>query len=46
MMDIEDDEIIFNSIFSLMVKSDDEEDSNEVTLFELKVDLDSFPAKI
>lgn len=36
MMDIEDDESVFNSIFSLMAKSYDEEDTNKVTLFELK----------
>jgi len=33
MMAIEDDESIFNSIFSLMANSDDEEDSDEVTFF-------------
>lgn len=39
MMAIEDDDIIVNSIFSLMVTSDDEDDAPEVTLFELKDDL-------
>jgi len=42
-MAIEDDESIFNSIFSLMANSDDEEDSDEVTLFDLKDDLDNLP---
>ncbi|KAH0717328.1 hypothetical protein KY290_013941 [Solanum tuberosum] len=44
-MAIEDDESIFNSIFSLMANSDDEEDSDEVTLFYLKDDLDNLPIK-
>ena len=43
MISIEDYESVFNSIFSLMAKFDDDEDSNEVTLFELKDDLDNFP---
>ncbi len=37
MIVIEYDENVFNSIFSLMRKSDDEEDRNEVTLFDLKM---------
>ena len=41
MMAIEDDESIFNSIFSLMEKCDDEEDTNEVTVFHIKNDLDT-----
>jgi len=41
MMAIKDDESIFNSIFSLMANSDDEEDSNEVTFLDLKNDLDT-----
>ncbi|XP_049406323.1 uncharacterized protein LOC125869989 [Solanum stenotomum] len=45
MMAIEDDESIFNSIFSLMANSDNEEDSDEVTLFYLKDDLDNLPIK-
>ena len=40
-MAIEDDESIFNSIFSLMEKCDDEEDTNEVTVFHIKNDLDT-----
>ncbi|KAH0689140.1 hypothetical protein KY289_016498 [Solanum tuberosum] len=43
MMAIENDESIFNSIFSLMANSDDEEDSDEVTLFDLKDDIDNLP---
>ncbi|XP_049373989.1 uncharacterized protein LOC125839052 [Solanum verrucosum] len=45
MMAIEDNESVFNSIFSLMAKSDDEDDSDEVTLFDLKDDLDVFPVE-
>jgi len=45
MMAIEDDENVFNSIFSLMAKSDDKEDQNEVTLLDLKDDLDSLSIK-
>ncbi|XP_015169753.1 uncharacterized protein [Solanum tuberosum] len=45
MMAIEDDESIFNSIFSLMVKFDDDEDPYKVTLFDLKDDLDTFPVE-
>ena len=41
MMAIQDDETVYNSIFSLMAKSDNEEDLNEVTLFDLKDDLDT-----
>lgn len=41
MMTIEDDKSVFNSIFSLMEKSDDEEDSNEANIFELKDDVDN-----
>ncbi|XP_015158487.1 uncharacterized protein [Solanum tuberosum] len=41
MMAVEDDEIVYNSIFSLVAKSDDEKDLNEVTLFYLKDDLDT-----
>ena len=40
-MTIEDDKSVFNSIFSLMEKSDDEEDSNEANIFELKDDVDN-----
>ena len=36
MMATEDDESIFNSIFTLLAKSDDEKDPNEVTVFEIK----------
>ncbi|XP_049397273.1 uncharacterized protein LOC125861406 [Solanum stenotomum] len=43
MMAVEDDETVYNSIFSLMEKSDDEKDLNEVTLFDLKDDLDTLP---
>ncbi|XP_049406072.1 uncharacterized protein LOC125869660 [Solanum stenotomum] len=43
MMAIKDDENVFNSIFSLMANSDDEEDSDEVTLFYLKDDLNNLP---
>ncbi|XP_049405388.1 uncharacterized protein LOC125868860 [Solanum stenotomum] len=46
MMAIKDDENVFNSIFSLMAKSNDEEDLNKVTLFDLKDDLDTLPIKI
>ncbi|XP_015167052.1 uncharacterized protein [Solanum tuberosum] len=45
MMVVEDDETVYNSIFSLMEKSDDEEDLNEVTLFYLKDDLDTLSIK-
>ncbi|KAH0665121.1 hypothetical protein KY285_026327 [Solanum tuberosum] len=45
-MAIENDENVFNSIFSLMAKSDDKDDQNEVTLLDLKDDLDSLPIKI
>ncbi|XP_049399696.1 uncharacterized protein LOC125863713 [Solanum stenotomum] len=45
MMAIKDDENVFNSIFSLMAKSNDEEGLNEVTLFYLKDDLDTLPIK-
>lgn len=44
-MDIKVDENVFNSIFSLPAKSDDEEDSNKVTLFDLKYDLDNLSAE-
>ncbi|KAH0696719.1 hypothetical protein KY290_014118 [Solanum tuberosum] len=44
-MAIEDDENVFNTIFSLMAKSDDEEDQNEITLLDLKDDLYSLPIK-
>lgn len=43
MMTVEDDETVYNSIFSLMAKSDDEEDLNEVTLPDLKDDLATLP---
>ena len=39
------DESVFNSIFSLMAKSDDEEDLNEVTFIELKDDQDNLLAE-
>ncbi|XP_049410536.1 uncharacterized protein LOC125873707 [Solanum stenotomum] len=45
MMVFNDDETVFNSIFSLMAKSDDEENQDEVTLFDLKSDLDTLSIK-
>ena len=45
MMAIEDDESIINSIFSLMSRSDDEDHAPEVTLFELKDDLENLSTK-
>ncbi|KAK4729569.1 hypothetical protein R3W88_022557 [Solanum pinnatisectum] len=45
MMAVNDDEIVFNSIFSLMAKSDDEDDQDEITLFDLKSDLDTLSIK-
>ena len=45
MMAIEDYESVFNSIFSLMAKSDDEDNTHEVTLFELKDDLGNLYAE-
>ncbi|XP_049366103.1 uncharacterized protein LOC125830957 [Solanum verrucosum] len=44
-MAIKDDETVFNSIFSLMAKSDDEENQDEVTHFDLKSDLDTLSIK-
>lgn len=44
-MAIEDDEIVFNSIFSLIEKLDDKKDQNEVTLFDIKDYIDSFPVE-
>lgn len=44
-MVVEDDKSVYNSIFLLMAKFDDEKDSNEVTLSELKYDLDNLPAE-
>ncbi|XP_049347721.1 uncharacterized protein LOC125812241 [Solanum verrucosum] len=41
MMAVKDEENVFNSMFSLMAKSDDEDDKDEVTLFDLKNDLDT-----
>ncbi|XP_049349519.1 uncharacterized protein LOC125814108 [Solanum verrucosum] len=43
MMAIKEDENVFNFIFSLMANSDYEEDSDKVTLFYLKDDLDNLP---
>ncbi|KAH0769701.1 hypothetical protein KY290_013682 [Solanum tuberosum] len=40
-MAVKDEENVFNSMFSLMAKSDDEDDKDEVTLFDLKSDLDT-----
>lgn len=45
MMVVEDDGSVFNFIFSLMAKSNNEEDLNEVTLFDLNNDLDTLPIK-
>ncbi|KAH0665345.1 hypothetical protein KY285_026551 [Solanum tuberosum] len=44
-MAVKDDETVFNSLFSLMAKSDDEENQDEVTLFDLKSDLDTLSIK-
>lgn len=41
----EDDESIFNFIFSLIENYDDKEDTNEVNLFDIKDDLDTIPIK-
>ncbi|XP_049368191.1 uncharacterized protein LOC125833082 [Solanum verrucosum] len=45
MMAVKDDETVFNSIVSLMEKSNDEENQYEVTLFYLKSDLDTLSIK-
>ena len=45
MMATEDDESIFNFIFSLIENYDDKEDTNEVNLFDIKDDLDTIPIK-
>jgi len=44
-MAVKDDETVFNSIFSLMAKSDDEENQDKVTLFDLKSDTDTLSIK-
>lgn len=46
MMAIKDVEIMFNSIFSLMEKFDDEDNHDEVTFYYLKSDLDTFSIKM
>ncbi|KAH0717219.1 hypothetical protein KY285_013250 [Solanum tuberosum] len=45
MMAVKDNEDIFNSIFSLTAKTDDEDDKNEVTLLDLKGDIDTLSIK-